>query len=141
MTRKGQVTPGGLTVTQAKVGIVVGALFLLFGLVFCFVVMQDMPGSEGGERLLVGAFFLIWTVACIGIIIGNLRIISRPRFPGQNSLVDFSIEDPGTPNAVGATDESDFATRLRRLEELKRDGLISDVEYRDKRAQILGEKW
>ena len=139
MAQKGQVTPGGLTVLQAKVGIVVAALFLLFGLIFGFVVMQDMPSSESGLQLLTGAFFLIWTVACVGSILFYVRIISKPRFPGDNSLIDINIEEQGAAKA--ADSDSDFASRLRRLEELKRDGLISEAEYRDKREQILGEKW
>jgi hypothetical protein len=37
--------------------------------------------------------------------------------------------------------ESDFAARLRYLEELKSDGLISGDEYQKKRSEMLQEKW
>jgi len=35
--------------------------------------------------------------------------------------------------------EEDPASRLRKLEELKRDGLITEAEYQSKRAAVLGE--
>jgi hypothetical protein len=34
-----------------------------------------------------------------------------------------------------------FDERLRRLEQLKTDGLVSDEEYQRKRAELLGERW
>ncbi|MFN3995569.1 MAG: SHOCT domain-containing protein [bacterium] len=35
----------------------------------------------------------------------------------------------------------DFETRLRKLESLKRDGLITEEEYQRKRKEIMDEKW
>lgn len=37
--------------------------------------------------------------------------------------------------------ENGFAAKLRDLDALKKDGLITDDEYRKKRAQIMKEKW
>jgi hypothetical protein len=44
-------------------------------------------------------------------------------------------------SGVAAETESDFAARLRDLEELKKDGLLSDEEYGRKRAEIMQGKW
>ncbi len=38
-------------------------------------------------------------------------------------------------------DDSDFDTKLRKLEMLKKDGLISQTEYQQKRNQIMSERW
>ncbi|MFN3921716.1 MAG: SHOCT domain-containing protein [Caldimicrobium sp.] len=35
----------------------------------------------------------------------------------------------------------DFETRLRKLESLKKDGLITEEEYQRKRKEIMDEKW
>ncbi len=136
MTHKVHITPGR---AQAKIGIVIAAMFLLFGLVFGFVVLQETPDSEGGLKILMGAFFLLWVVACSSMIIFYVRILSKSKNPEDQSLVDFQYEASGVADTSGL--DNDFAKRLRHLEELKREGLITEAEYRDKRAQIMAEKW
>lgn len=139
MTQKVSITPGKLSKAQAKVGIVVAALFLLFGLVFGFVVLQETPASEGGLIILIGGFFLLWAVVCIAMIVFYVRILSKSNNAEDQSLVDIQFEASGGADTSGR--DNDFAGRLRRLEELKRDGLITEAEYRDKRAQLMAEKW
>jgi hypothetical protein len=39
------------------------------------------------------------------------------------------------------TGTEDFETKLRKLEALKKDGLITDVEYKQKYKEIMDEKW
>ncbi|ETK28566.1 SHOCT domain-containing protein [Paenibacillus larvae] len=60
----------------------------------------------------------------------------------------FIIPDSQTaipmPPAGGFHDErvqDSFEIRLRSLEHLRRDGLISEEEYQEKRKQILEDKW
>ena len=54
---------------------------------------------------------------------------------------------PGPASGAAAAPTSaagtgtDFDARLRKLEGLRKDGLVNDEEYRAKRAEILGEKW
>ncbi|MGE4545507.1 MAG: SHOCT domain-containing protein [Pedobacter sp.] len=139
MTHKGHITPGRLSIAQAKIGIVVAALFLLFGLAFGFVVLNETPDSEAGLKILMGGFFLLWVVVCIAMIIFYVRMLSKSINPEDQSLVDFQFEASGVADTSGR--DNDFAGRLRHLEELKRDGLITEAEYRDKRAQIMAEKW
>jgi hypothetical protein len=132
------VTPGGLASLQAKVGIVVVVLFLFFGLVFGYVVLRETPDSESGLKLLISGFFLIWVVVCIIIIVIFLRVLSKKKHLREKSLVNLSIEETAEQEA---TKNGDFESRLRMLEQLKRDGLITEEEYQMKRAQILGDKW
>jgi hypothetical protein len=138
MARRVHVTPGSLTSLQAKVSIVVVGLFLLFGLVFGFVVLQDTSDSESGLRLLIGAFFLIWVVVCLSMIVFFARLASKQKNPQDNSLVDISFEET---RDISTTASGDFESRLRKLAQLKEDGLITEEEYRGKRAQILNDKW
>src|SRR5512143_3835291 len=141
MNQKISVTPGGLTVLQAKIGIAVAIAFLVFGLAFFGVVAQD-TGGESGMKFLMGLFFLIWTGVCVAMIVVYARVISKGGAPGDRSLVDlqfgeaprFQSDEP--PRAEVAPQGGDVEARLRKLEALKRDGLLSESEYRDKREQI-----
>lgn len=146
MKQKISVTPGGLTVLQARIGIAVAAAFLVFGLVFGGVIAQE-TGGETGMKTLLGLFLLIWIGVCVAMIVVYARILSRGGAPGDRSLVDLHLDSPSRfqgqepPHPDGAGPGGDFEARLRKLEALKRDGLLSESEYRDKREQILREKW
>ena len=86
--------------------------------------------------MFVFTIFVLWTAVCISSIFFYLRLLSKPGSPEGNSLVDFQFD---APDASG--NGMDFAGRLHKLEGLKRDGLVSDSEYEEKRLQILREKW
>lgn len=132
MSRKVHVTPGSLTALQARAGLVVAVLFLLFGVVFMAAVIHETSASEVGLLTVQAAFLLIWLAVCVSLIVFFARLLSGRKAPQQNSLFDVHLEDAGGDG---------FATRLRSLEMLKEDGLVSEAEYREKRAQILGERW
>lgn len=136
MTRKVHVTPGGTTKLQAKVGIAVAAAFLVFGLVFGAVISLEDSGSEPGLALLRGLFFLVWAGVCIAMIVSFARVLSGKGAPGDRSLFDVHVEGSADAPAGG-----DFEARLRKLEALKRDGLLSEDEFRAKREEILRERW
>jgi len=138
MTRKAQVTPGKFTALQAKIGNLVITLFLLFGLVFGFVVLRETPNSEEGLRLLIGAFFFLWVVTCLAIIVLFTRILSKHKNSRENPLVDVYYD---VPVDAARKEPGAFEARLRSLEQLKKDGLIAEAEYQGKREQILQEKW
>jgi len=138
MTQKIYVTPGAMTSLQAKLGIVVFGFFLLFGLVFGLVVFMETPDSESGQLIAMGAFFLVWVVVCISCIVTFSRLLSKKKTPQEKSLVDFCFEEP---RDMAMNKSADFETRLRKLEQLKRDGLITEEEYQGKRVQIINEKW
>jgi len=138
MKRDIKVIPGDMTLLQAKAGIVVAVLFLLFGLVFGFVVLGDMPESEEGLQVLIGGFFLIWIVVCLSVIAINLRLLARQQSHEENSLLKFSFDEPTGSNTA---ETDDFESRMRKLERLKRDRLITEQEYQTKRARIINDKW
>ncbi|MBP1660353.1 MAG: hypothetical protein H6P95_1545, partial [Candidatus Aminicenantes bacterium] len=55
----------------------------------------------------------------------------------RRGVVEIEVE-PAPPEP---DQRPDFAGRLRQLESLRQDGLVTDDEYRAKRAEILGGKW
>jgi hypothetical protein len=135
MTRKVQVTPGGLTRSVAGFTAGLAVLFLVFGLV---LLLGTDDGGEEGLRAAKMVFLLIWVAACIGVIVFNLRVFRRPKDPAAVSLFQLEEEADGE---VGRTSASAFDDRLRKLKGLHDEGLISDEEFRCKRAEILKEKW
>lgn len=126
---KARITPGRLPVLQARVGMVVVGLMLLFGLGFGLVVMWQTPDSEGVLKILIGLFFLLWVTVCLAIFKVFARIARQGRAGVPDSLLE--VEYGG----------QDFESRLRKLEGLRRDGLVSEQEYESKRQEILKEKW
>lgn len=128
MPRKVYVKPPAPTRTMFVALIVVAALFMVFGVGLFFAVREEL-----GEAMpFVGFFFVIWTVVCIAIIVHAvkaLRLIKKGKF--EIAEIDTTAGEV----------ESDFAERLRSLEGLKNDGLISEEEYGKKRAEIMKEQW
>jgi hypothetical protein len=105
--------------------VILGGLFLLLGPVILFI-------AEGEARIFAGFFSVIWTVVCIGIIVNALRML---KFIKKEKIEVAEI------GGGSAETECAFSSKLRDLEGLKKDGLISDDEYRKKRGEIMDEKW
>lgn len=125
MPRKVYLKPPPPARTMLWAQLVLGVLFLPLGLMFLYI-------AEGEARPFVAIFSVIWAVVCMAIIVTavkGLRLIKK----GKIEIAAVSETTEGA--------ESDFAVRLRDLEALKQDGLVSDGEYQRKRAEILREKW
>ena len=88
--------------------------------------------SEGDARPFAVIFSLIWLVACIAIIWRAVKMLK---------LVKNGKIEIGEIESDGGQPEKGFAERLRDLESLKEEGLISGKEYSDKRAEIMKDKW
>jgi hypothetical protein len=125
MARKVYLKPPPPTRTMLLAQIILGVLFLLFGMVL-------LNASEGEAQPFVAIFALIWAIGCISIIVTGvqaLRLVKK----GKIEIAEIGV--------TSGEMEGDFAVRLRDLEALKKDGLISDGEYQRKRAEIMQEKW
>ena len=137
-----RIKPGReASILTAFVAVVMG----LFGL-FVMVPAMSAMSSFGPAGSIGPAFAIVWVLAAFGIA----------AFYGYNafsqrgaSLVDidttgqtpFFAEREGGPEEEDAAPGSDFEVRLRKLESLRRDGLITESEYEAKRAVILAERW
>ena len=125
MSQKVYLKPPPPTRSMLWAQIILGVLFLPFGLVILFL-------ADGEARPYVALFSVIWVVGCIAIIVAAVKALR---------LVKTGNIEIGSVDSSNGETGSSFAVRLRDLEALKKDGLISEGEYQNKRAEIMKEKW
>jgi len=129
---KMSLTPG----RTISAGSIVGLIFLLlFGIGFAIVVGNVL--AENDAPPMFSFLFFIIIVAWIGTVLFMLvyHIKNLNRANGL-SLIDINTE-PDNNNDVKRTPMQS----LRELELLKKDGLVTEIEYQQKRAQLLDERW
>lgn len=125
MARKIYLKPPHPTRTMLWSQIIIGALFLPFGVAL-------LSTAEGEARPFAMIFLVIWVIACIAIVVNAakwLRLIKE----GSIEVAEIAGIDSET--------EGGFSAKLRDLEGLRKDGLITESEYQRKRAEIMQEKW
>lgn len=110
----------------SKFSFFIGLGFTAFGIVF-----------------IIGAFFtpiaimtvpfaIIWT----SIAIFNTYRAYKNGFT-EEGIAIYEIDSISKDNEQGI----DFEEKLRKIDRLKREGLISEEEYNKKRAEIMGKEW
>jgi hypothetical protein len=126
------LTPGR---TVSAGSIVVLIFLLLFGIGFAVVVGNVL--SENDAPPMFNFLFIIIIIAWIGTVLFMLvyHIKNLSRAKGL-SLIDINTELEDNNDVKRSPMQS-----LRDLELLKKDGLITETEYQQKRAQILDERW
>jgi hypothetical protein len=98
------------------------------GMVICAVLFFVAPAVGAG------VFLALWIITVLGIAGYHLRNatsqegVDHTRFHFRGEIED-------------RNGQGDFAARLRALEKLREDGLVSEEEYQKKRVEILGENW
>lgn len=122
---------------QLSKGSVIGIIFMiLFGSGFTVLVGTVLRENEA--PLAASAVFYLfmagWLATTVYLLVLNLKSIGRRQ--GMPLFEAESTED--TDNEAA---ETGFARRLRDLEQLRTDGLVSREEYTRKRSQIIAEKW
>ena len=112
--------------TGSAFGGIVGIIFVCIGL---FVVI---PASSmaGGFAMIFG---ILWTAIAAGITVMNFYQAFGKKYVGPEIHIE---EEEARPAASAGPDAK---KRLEQLEELKKAGLVTEEEYRKKRAEILGE--
>ena len=97
-------------------GMIVGGIFLVLGVT---IVIPTF-----------GAFGLLWTAGA-----GAISVFYAYNFFSHRgvSIYQMDIDSPGNAEDLDAS--------LRKLAKLKKDGLITDKEYEQKRAEIMRPKW
>ena len=126
MPRKVHLHPPPGTRSMMVAQIILAVLFLFFGVMIILV-------AEGEARPFAFVFGLIWCAGCITLIIGAVRGLLLAK-QGKIEIAELTDEKEEESS-------HSFAVRLRDLEALKAEHLISEEEYRSKRAEIMGEKW
>jgi flagellar motor component MotA len=118
-----RIKPTRFTLTMMRIASVIVALV---GAVMIAGAVSNGLLEEGGE------FVIIWIVACVGII-GFALFMAFNRKVIHDGIV--SIEDAG--DSQSSSDAQSVEARLKTLDGLKRQKLISDEEYRKQREKII----
>lgn len=121
-------------------GVIVNGLLLIFGVSLISSALLE-KNSETGMNVLIAMFGLIWVTACgLGIFynVRNYRSWSQtsPSKIAATSLGVIEYEVNPDKDTI-----SDFETILRKLESLRKDGLITEDEFQEKRKEIMSKKW
>ncbi len=106
--------------------VVVGLMFLAFGVVLTEVGKAEAGSSEPGLWWVITVFEAIWVIGCGAIVVFGLSGLK------QRAISAAVLDVDAAP---------DFEQRLRKLEALKRDGLISEAEFHRKREEFMQERW
>ncbi len=122
MLHKTRIRP---TRPVALMGLIAALAFLVFGIVFLAVLIKE--GSWPGV-----AFMIFWIFIILLLIAYMIYLLTS-----RKGVLEIDTESQIPEGGAGP----DFEARLRKLELLKKDGLVTDEEYRDKRAEILKQKW
>ncbi len=79
-------------------------------------------------------FYIFGSIGILGMIIGYIWNLIHEKRESEDGIIDVDIEvtDPLS---------MDFDEKLRKLEKLKEDGLLTEEEYLKKRGEILKTKW
>ncbi|MCX6567438.1 MAG: hypothetical protein NT147_00095 [Candidatus Aminicenantes bacterium] len=121
MLQKTSVKP---TRPAVLLGLIAAIAFLIFGLVFLSVLIKLGSG--------LGIAFMIFWIFIVLIMIGfSIHLLTS-----RKGVLELDTESQIPEGESGP----DFEAKLRKLELLKKDGLVTDEEYRDKRAEILKQK-
>lgn len=105
-------------------------------------------GSGGDGTGFFMAFLVIWIIVCLGGIIYSM--VNLASFKGAKNkpsalaidVVEMENEDESRSAVSSLGGESmDFEAKLRKLEALRKDGILSEEEYQRKRKEILDQKW
>jgi len=130
--KKMSITPG----RTISAGSIVGLVFLLlFGIGFAVVVGNVLVENDASPMF--SFLFFIIIVAWIGTVLFMLvyHVKNLNRTKGL-SLIDINTEPDDTNDVKRNPSQS-----LRELELLKKESLITEIEYQQKRTQILDERW
>lgn len=101
---------------QSLPGFIVGIIFVLLG------IFAVIPSS--------GAFGIIWTlVAGLITVVNGINVFSEDGIPMGTVITEETEQKP----------RDNTRERLEKLEALYRDGLITKIEYEQKRREILNE--
>lgn len=118
-------------------GAVASLVFMLFFGIGFFVLVSSVL-FENEAPVIMHIVFYIFMLGWIGMVIFMLGYhwLNLKRSRGL-SLMNIETESGSEENFS----EKDPMQKLRSLEELKKDGLITEDEYRIKRAEIMQQKW
>jgi type IV secretory pathway VirB3-like protein len=112
-------------------GIIVSVAMFIFGIVFFILLSQD-------DAVIGQIFVSFWML--VVMTMGGFFIYSLVNYDKtMNASATEEIVLPDTFNTREI--EVSFDDKLRKLERLKAEGLISEKEFTEKRNEIMKQKW
>jgi hypothetical protein len=133
VTSKSSIRPG----RPVSIGSLIAIVFMvLFGVGFTVLVGNVLRENEAPIAMSV-IFYLFmagWLALALFMLVYHVKNLRRP-----GSMPLFEVELEAGPG--GGAAEISPARKLRDLEQLKKDGLINQEEYSQKRAEIMAENW
>ncbi len=110
----------------SKFSFFIGLLFCGLGVIIIFLgLLTPLP-------FMIVPFGIIWT----SMAIFNTYRAYKNGFT-EKGLAIYEIDSYSNDNK----NEHDFEEKLRKIEKLKEDGLISEYEYNQKRSEIMKKEW
>lgn len=125
---------------RSILGLIAGIIGLWFGFGLLNITgeAQDLGAGEKALRIV---FAIVWFTFWIGAMVYNvLNLYSHSRSKRGETQPAAGTIAPAAPGD-GPPAKAGFETKLRGLESLRKDGLISEEEYKKKREDLMQEKW
>jgi hypothetical protein len=113
-----------------------GVALIIAGVIFLPFSALPFSNSGGDGESFIFIFGIIWVTICLSFIIYGVYILVSNK---PSTGIVYDLESNTTLKNPNFHD--DFATRLRNLEKLKQDRLITEEEYKSKRVEIMKESW
>jgi hypothetical protein len=113
-------------------GIIVVIAFMAFG-IFFFSLLSGEPDAGIGQTFLTIWMFVLLIIG--GFFVNNL--INYDKNPEASVAEEIDMPDAINTREV----EVSFDEKLRKIDKLKKEGLISDAEFEAKRQEIMQQKW
>jgi len=122
MSPRAYVRPGK---TASVIGIIAAGLMFVFGIFFFLRLGEDASD--------IGQIFMVFWLLIVSLIIAYYVYNLTSRKASSSALAVIDLDVPA--NGPGVEE------RLRSLTRMKKDRLITEEEYRQKREEIMQTKW
>jgi hypothetical protein len=113
-----------------------GVALIIAGVLFLPFSALPFSNSGGDGDSFIFFFGIMWVIICLSFIVYGVYILVSNK---PSTGIVYDLEGNTTLKNPGFHD--DFDTRLRKLEKLKQERLITEEEYKSKRAEIIKEPW
>ncbi|GGP94459.1 SHOCT domain-containing protein [Shewanella ulleungensis] len=123
---------------ESKYNSTVG-LFISIGMLLVVFMAFDFSEMHGAGKV----FMVFWVGGVCAQVYQSYRnsIFSNKSLHHEETDHDLQLEDVQHRPSVNVKKGNDYAIRLRDLEQLYLDGLLTTAEYEAKRKDILDEDW
>lgn len=126
--RRMTIRPSKAMITISRIG---GGIFAVMGAAFAVIGFTTLIPSGAG------LFGIVWTlIACSFVGIG---IYGAGNKKGMYFMYEWSIDEEVDGDEPPSSPAASAEERLRQLQSLRQQGMISDAEYEEKRKEILKE--